>query len=166
MATQQTFTIDLAYHQFSIADSQIDPWESISSCWADEHERERRITAASGIVVVMTENPSLATIVLDAIAAGPPTDLEAWDYVAEASLSVPSGAIVVESYPPAVEMPPARLALSPGTYRVRVHHMYVRDPADQDQYRLVMWPAAPAPIQVLQPADGQPLRHGFTPRSG
>lgn len=76
------------------------------------------------------------------------------DHVAEASVRVQSGRVVVagctDYWPDA-----ARIRVSPGTYAVRVHYRGLGSPtedglAGEDHYRVVLWPGASREPTVLK----------------
>lgn len=87
--------------------------------------------------------------------SAPAADLSAWDHVAECTLDAPSGRVLVMG---PVDTPAARIDLPPGTYRLRISSggFASIDAAGlngDDHYELCLWPADPAPLQVLK-------RHG------
>jgi len=84
----------------------------------------------------------------------PATALDDYDHVAEASIDIPSGRLVIagnsDYWPDA-----PRIDLAPGSYRVRVLYRGLATVSDDglagdDSYALVLWPGQPAPVRVLK----------------
>jgi len=84
----------------------------------------------------------------------PQDSFETWDHVAEASIEVPSGRIVVTE--PTGSLPDAlRIPVEPGTYRARIFYGLL-DKIDEmgfegeDHYRVVLWPRMATSPHVLK----------------
>ncbi|MCL5109801.1 MAG: hypothetical protein M1401_13210 [Chloroflexi bacterium] len=83
--------------------------------------------------------------------------LSAWEHVAEASVAVPSGRLVVTGPLDDVARAP-RLPLPPGTYRLRVHYAGLAtasgpgDTEGDDHYLVLIWPALKVASAVLKRA--------------
>ena len=94
-------------------------------------------------------------MVIEITDARPEDDLNHWDRVAECSVEITSGRMVVagctDYFPDA-----ARIDLPPGSYRTRVYFGNLSSLSPDglegdDHYRVVMWSAEPGPIQTLKP---------------
>lgn len=93
-------------------------------------------------------------VVVEITDSEPDANLSAWDHVNECSLDVPSGRIVIagctDYFPDA-----ARIELAPGSYRARLYYGSLDSLSEDgldgdDNYKVVLWPAAPGPVQVLK----------------
>jgi hypothetical protein len=85
----------------------------------------------------------------------PTVDLSAWDHVAECSLSVPTGRIVIagctDFFPDA-----ARIEIDAGDYRARVSCAGLESVSDdgldgKDHYRVQLWKDSTIEPRVLKP---------------
>jgi hypothetical protein len=98
-------------------------------------------------------------VVVEITDSEPDADLSAWDHVNECSVEVSSGRVVIagctDYFPDA-----ARIELVPGSYRARLYYGSLRSLSEDgldgdDHYRVVLWRAAPSPVQVLKQRGDQ-----------
>jgi hypothetical protein len=145
------------YYQFYLQDESTDG--NLGDSWSPEAV-ERLLAVAPGTVGVGTVRNTTVPVVLEITDAKPEDDLNDWDQVAECSVEMTSGRMVVagctDYFPDA-----ARIDLPPGSYRTRVYFGKLNSlSADglngDDHYRVVMWSAAPGPILVLKHRAGVP----------
>ncbi len=142
------------YHQFYLMDDEVQPL--IPEDVTDEDCR-RRIKVAPHIMVVYPVRNTEVPVTIEVHDAEPSTDLAAWDHVAECSLEVPSGRIVIAGctdYLPDC----ARLQVAPGIYRARVQYGALgalsEDGLDgDDHYRISLWPAPAAELKIIKQYD-------------
>lgn len=120
---------------------------------ADDLQRDR-ISSRDGVVSIGTARRRRVPVMVEIRAHAPSDDVEDWDHVAETSVDVDSGRILVlggsESQSGA-----ARFELPAGTYRVRVYSEGF-DSADEDAYRVVLWPGRARATTVLKRFTGEP----------
>src|SRR5579859_7501593 len=102
------------YHQFYLLDEVVKPRipEEVTN-----EELRSRLIANPHLVVVLTFQPNMIGVAVEAVSFEPPLDLEAWDHVAECDLELPSGQLAVDR---CVGPVAARLSVLPGWYRVRL----------------------------------------------
>jgi hypothetical protein len=121
---------------------------------------ERLLAVAPGTVGVGTVRNMDVPVVVDVTDEAPNDDVADWDQVNECSLDVSSGLIVIagctDYFPEA-----ARIAVPAGSYRARVYYRGLDSLSDDglegdDHYRVVLWPAAPGPVNVIK----QRKKHG------
>lgn len=135
-----TFNVFADYHQFYLQDEEVetDPPDD----WG-EQITTHMIAVDSGIVGIGTVRNMTVPVRVDLLATRPDDDFGMWDHVAEASLEVPSGQIVIagcsDYFPEA-----RRLPVPPGWYRVRVYYgglnTLSEDGLDgEDHYQVVLW---------------------------
>ena len=112
-----------------------------------------RIKAAPFVIVVQPERELDVPVTVEVRNDPPPNpEFDEWDHVAEASLDVPSGKLEIhESTGGSVDI----LAVTPGSYRLRACFGGLDTLSDDgldgdDCYRLVLWPAPFAPVEVLK----------------
>jgi hypothetical protein len=148
-----SYALDLFadYYQFYLRDEK--ETEDQPDDWGDQLVMQM-IAVAPGIIGVGTARNTTVPVSVDVVDSRPDNDFTAWDHVTEASLEVPSGRIVIagtSDYLPDAK----RLAVSPGTYRVRVHYggldsISENGLAGEDHYHLVLWPEADRPSAILK----------------
>lgn len=150
MASQH-FELFADYYQFYLQD------EHASGDWADAWTDEavaQLLAVAPGVIGVGTARNSAVPVEVEVLEAEPAGDLSQWERVNECSIDVPSGRIVIagctDYFPDA-----ARVAVRPGSYRARIYYAGLDTLAPDglqgdDRYRVVLWPAAPAPTVSLK----------------
>jgi hypothetical protein len=145
------FKIFADYHQFYLMDDDIQP--PIPADVTNEDCR-RRIKVAPHIVVVYPVRNMTVPVAIEVLNAEPNLDLAAWDHVAECSLDIPSGRIVIAGctdYLPEC----SRVTIKPGAYRARVlcgglDTLSKNGLEGDDHYEVLLWPAPPRDLEVLK----------------
>jgi hypothetical protein len=157
MGQRVTCRLFAEYHQFYLVDEDVGP--SIPTDVTDG-DLSARLLVCPHLVVVLTFQPNMVAVAVEAAAAEPSLDLEAWDHVAECDLELPSGRLAVDR---CVGPVAARLCLPPGPYRVRVCLGGLRDWADvpggkdaPERYQVSVWPGCSGPL-VVRKQWGGPL---------
>ena len=94
MDPQLSFTLDIFadYYQVYLRDEQME--EDIPDDWGEQLTTEM-IAVAAGIVGVSTARNTRVPVRVDLYDVRPDDDFTVWDHVAEASLEVPSGQLVI-----------------------------------------------------------------------
>lgn len=143
--------IHAEYHQFYLQDEQtkIDPptdWgKQLTTDW---------IAADPGVVGVATARNMPVPVRIDLFDTQPSNDFGSWDHVAEASLDIPSGQIVIaggiDYFPDST-----RLTVTPGNYRVRVYYGGLDTLSEDglegnDQYYVAIWPDTYSTTTILK----------------
>ena len=109
-----------------------------------------RAKAVPNLVAIYTVSDGEVEIRIAWAAVPRPFDESMWSHIVEAPLAVPSGRIVVAS--PDSYLPDcARVAVPPGTYRVRIAGRGFGE-AEQEQYWVSMWPDTATKVSVLKSA--------------
>ena len=151
---RHAFDLFADYFQFYIEDeaAEVSP-EEAGDAWTEEAGRNL-LAPARGSVRIGTARNTTVPVELRVEAEEPATEFQGYDHVAEASIDVPSGRLVIagnsDYWPDA-----ARIELAPGSYRVRVLYRGLATVSEDglggdDSYALVLWPAPPAPTGVLK----------------
>ncbi|MDB5297958.1 MAG: hypothetical protein JWO31_3941 [Phycisphaerales bacterium] len=138
------------YNQFYLWDSGRTDQAPTEYTDDDVH---RRIKACDHVIVIQPERNGAVPVAIECHDSEPPNVLARWDHVAEASVHLPSGALQVhECLGGAV----TEFQLPPGWYRVRSFHAElgtVDGTQGRDHYVVVIWPAAPGPVAVIEQFD-------------
>ena len=145
------FKIMADYYQFYLADNEVEP--EIPEDGTDE-DVQARLKVAPHIMVVYPVRNMPVPVAVEFHDSEPITDAAVWDHIAECSLEVPSGRIVIAGctdYLPDC----ARLGTVPGTYRARVHYGALgklsADGLDgDDHYLITFWPAPASELRVTK----------------
>jgi hypothetical protein len=146
-----TLNLFADYYQLYLQDEQ-DTGEQPDD-WGDQLVT-RMIAVAPGIIGIGTARNKTVPVSIDLFNGRPDDDFSTWDHVAEASLEVPSGQIVIagcsDYFPDAT-----RIAVIPGEYRVRIYYgglgSISEDGLDgKDHYRVVIWPEENNPPEILK----------------
>jgi hypothetical protein len=145
------FEIFADYHQLYLTDDEV---QAFMPEVVTDDDIERRLAAAPHIIVVHTERNMDVPVTVQIHESEPSLDLAAWDHVAECSLDVPSGRIVIAGctdYLPEA----SRFAVAPGSYRARVCYggfdTLSADGLDgDDHYVIQLWQAPPADLRVVK----------------
>jgi hypothetical protein len=96
------------YHQFYLLDEAVK--QRIPEEGTDA-ELVSRLMVRPHLVLVLTFQPNLVAVAVEAVGAEPPLDPAAWDHVAECDLQLPSGRFAVDQ---CVGTVAARLSVPPG----------------------------------------------------
>jgi hypothetical protein len=146
-----TFEVFADYHQFYLQDEQA-PADTPDD-WGDQLTTQM-IAVAPGIIGVGTARNMTVPVQVTLRGQQPDDDFASWDHVAEASLEINSGHMVIaggSDYLPEAR----RLTLTPGWYRVRVYYGGLDGISPdglegEDQYSVVIWPGAYRPTAILK----------------
>src|SRR5579863_4404572 len=124
-----------------------------SADWGDQLVAHR-VAVAPGIVGIGTARNTMVPVRVDLFDIRPGNDSTNWDHVAEASLHVPSGRIVIVGALDYV-LDAKRLPVTPGWYRVRacsggLGSISANGLEGDDHYEIAIWPEASRPPEVLK----------------
>jgi hypothetical protein len=131
------------YYQFYLQDESVKG--DLSDGWSEEAVT-RLLAVAPGTVGIGTVRNMVVPVTVELFDAQPESDLEEWDHVAECSLEVSTGRIVIagctDYFPDA-----SRIDAEPGVYRVRISYGLLdtlsADGLDgNDRYRVQLWRAS------------------------
>ena len=145
------FQLFADYYQFYLQDESATT--DLSASWTPEAV-DRLLAVAPGMVGIGTARNMTVPVTVEVCGDAPDEDTSGWDQVNECTLEVPSGRIVVagctDYFPDA-----ARIEVDPGSYRVRAYYgnltaLSSNGLEGDDRYKLVLWAAAPGPLQVLK----------------
>jgi len=148
------FNLFADYFQFYIQDEAVDG--DLSDAWSDEAV-DQLFAVGPGVVGIGTVRNMDVPVTVEILAAEKPVDLAEWDHVVECTLVTESANLVVAGctdYFPDV----ARIAIAPGTYRLRACYAGLDTLSDDglegnDRYHLQLWPApAIEPVVLKQRA--------------
>ncbi len=111
------------------------------------------LAVAPGRIWVSTVRNMTVPVRVDLVDTSPPNDFAAWDHVAEASIEVPSGRVVIKGIESLAKA--NRLPVQPSTYRVRVYYGGLESISKNglegnDHYALILWPAEYSPPALLK----------------
>ena len=133
----------------------------LSDAW-DEDAEMCMIAVANNILGVRTQRDMDVAVIVE-IASGEPEedDLAEWDHVAQASIDVPSGRLVVSGPTEDYDMA-QRIDIAPGRYIVRVYFGMLEEVDEEgfegdDFYKLVLWRGEPKPVKVLKQWVPEPV---------
>lgn len=152
MTTPHTFNIFADYFQFYVQDEPSQT--SLGDAWTDEGVK-RMLVAAPGIVGIGTARNDTIPVSVEVFSSKPSSpDLAAWDHVAECSLNIASGKLVIAGSSDYLPDAP-RIDVTPGAYRVRVLYGNLNSiSADgfegDDHYSIQLWPQAAGDLVVLK----------------
>jgi len=147
----QSFTLFADYFQFYLQDEAVD--NNLSDAWTEEAVA-RLLAVAPGTVGVGTVRNMNVPVTLEILESAPPVDVTTYDHVVEGPLSVAGNKLVIagctDYFPDA-----ARIAVAPGTYRVRVCFSDLASLSEDgldgdDRYHLQVWPAPLEEVVVVK----------------
>jgi hypothetical protein len=119
-----------------------DPWT--------EDALAANVAGLPGELYVGTADTTRVDVELTVHDERPSVDLDACLWATEAALDIPSGRISVDEL---LSEPGARpVDVPPGSYRVLVRSLAETGDATADRMALDLWPASPAPVEVLKRA--------------
>ena len=136
-----------SYSQFYVVDGERGAG-SVGDVW-DGRALERHLGVLDGLVAVATVGTTATPVVLEAWAAEPPLD-DGWDHVAEASIDVQTGRVVLAEVEGPTEL---ELGVEPGSYRVRVSGAGLDAASGYDRgdrWRVQLWPAPAGKPRVVR----------------
>lgn len=139
------------YFQFYLQDEAARG--DLGGAW-DPAATQRRLAVAPGVVGFATARNMEVPVTLEFLDAAPSNDLAAFDHVAEGSLTLVTGPLVVAGctdYLPDA----ARFPLEPGSYRVRLScaglgTLSADGLEGEDHYLVQLWPDSPIEARVLK----------------
>ena len=137
------------YHQFYLIDAEEYPNPPID--YTDE-DVQRKIKAEKFVVVIQPERNMSVPVELEILDSAPNNNFENWEHVAEASLDLPSGKLLVEDlYGETKDM----INLSPGIYRIRAYYgdldkLSFDGLEGDDHYKIAIWQAPFDGVKVLK----------------
>lgn len=145
----RSYTVFADYHQFYILDKEVEP--DAPTDYTDE-DVKRRIKASPHVVVIQPVRNMDVPVELEVFEQMPPLELASWDHVAEASLELLSGTLEIHE---CTRVSIDQIQLPPGSYRIRALYGNLADLSEDgvdgnDHYRLEIWPAPSAPVEVLK----------------
>lgn len=160
--TTYRFNLFADYFQFYLQDDDIDVGDFSHSWTPEAGGLETRLALATRGVAVATERNMtvpVEVVVQPDEPADTPDEFARWDHVAEASLEVTTGRIVVAGCTDYFYSA-ARIPVEPGTYAVRAYYgaldtLRENDLEGDDHYKVVLWPAEPRPRRVLKAFPGR-----------
>lgn len=144
------FTVYAGYHQFYLSrDEESLLGSGEEGFWTGESIR-RLLAAGCGLLGVGTTTFGHVPVSLEISGGAPKEETSGWDHVVEGSLDLQTGWLHLAGCPNGSA---GRLAVVPGSYRVRVYCGRLDTTDDEighDHYRVVLWPQPPAPPRVLK----------------
>lgn len=149
---KHVFALFADYHQLYLQDESAEFYPS-SDFWGDE-ALACRLAQSPGVLSISTARNMTVPLAVQVQQNLPADDLYPWDHVADASLAIPTGRLVVSGctdYFPGA----ARIAIPPAMYRVRVYFAGLGTLSwdgleGDDHYQAVLWPAAESRPTVLK----------------
>lgn len=148
-----TLTIFADYSQFYLQDKRSEA--DLAEIW-DERTVADLIAVGPGVVAVGTARNYHVPVTVRTLLAAPEENLNRWDHVAEASLSVPSGFLLV--YGPTEWPNVTRIAIEPDHYVVRIYYANLDTVSSNglegdDYYEVALWPGPEKVPQVLKRSE-------------
>lgn len=141
-ATTRRFTVFAEHHQFCLRDAQAD----LPQLW-DERSVADMITTGPGAIGVGTPAEVRHVPVTVRMLGSEPEDenLDPWDHVTEAGLSLASGCLLVHG--PMEPGGAERIEVEPGEYGVRIYCANLGSVSrngleGDDSYEVALWPGA------------------------
>lgn len=143
------------YFQFLLEDGRLSG--DLAEVW-NERATADRIAVGRGVVGVQTARNYLVPVTVELRDSEPQENWDLWDHIAECSLEVPSGQLIIYGPTEFPEEAP-RLLLRPGTYRARIYYGGLDSVANNgldgdDHYRVVLWPGLVGPTKLLKRKSG------------
>jgi hypothetical protein len=154
------FNLFADYFQFYLQDESVDG--NLGERWTPEAV-QRLLALAPGTIGVGTVRNMIIPVVVQVRKSEPKESLAPWDHVAECSIDVPSGRLVIagctDYFPDA-----ARIEVKPGCYRARLSYGGLQSLSGnglegRDHYKVVLWPAPPGEVDVLKQWQGTKERY-------
>jgi len=160
MNRQFEFEVLAECQQFYVHDEMAD-FELLD--WTRQASNRLLAVSPDAISVGTIRGPAFVPVVLELSDKAPGDDLNQWDQVNECSFKITSGHLVVGNvFCGGNRIEDRRIPVEPCAYRARIYYgnlaSVTRDGIGEDHYRVVLWPAVAAPMQVLRQMDVQLLR--------
>jgi hypothetical protein len=139
------FELFADYFQFYLQDEEADG--DLSDAWTPQ-ATDDLLAVADGVIGVGTVRNMDVPVILEIASSAPDDDSSAWDHIAECSIHVPTGRLVIAGCTDYFA-DAARIDVEPGWYRARVYYGGLDTLSDDgldgdDRYRIALWPAAAA----------------------
>jgi len=149
-------TLFADYFQFYLQDESVKG--NLSESWTPEAVN-RLLAVAPGTIGVGTVRNMNVPVMVEVTDGEPDANVAAWDHVNECSFEVSSGRVVIAGCTDYFA-DAARIDVLPGSYRARVYYGNLNSLSDDgldgdDHYKVILWRAAPAPVQVLKQRSDQ-----------
>ena len=147
---KRSYAIFADYHQFYLRDEERAPSEPSAFTRADT---EHRIRTDPFVVIVQPERNTSVPVEVEITEGAPPSALDDWDHVAEASLDRPSGRLGIEE---CMGTRVGAFVLAFGTCRVRLCCAGLASSSENglegdDRHALALSSARFAEVSVLKP---------------
>lgn len=139
------------YHQIFIRDAEAE--EDTPDEWGKQLV-EDMIAVDAGIIGIGTARNTRVPVRIRLVNAQPEDNFTEWDYVAEASIDVSSGQLIIAGL--SDYLPDAlHITVVPRTYRVRVYYSGLDTISEDglkgnDRYQIFLWPEEENPPKVLK----------------
>ena len=158
MTRKFEFDLFADYYQFYLQDENVEG--NLAESWTKEAVN-RLLAITDGTIGIGTVRNMQVPVVVEVADTEPAVDdMSQWDQINECSIEVHSGRIVVagctDYFPDA-----ARIEVSPGVYRARICYGKLNSVDEyglegDDHYKIVLWPAAFAPLKIVKPCGNLP----------
>lgn len=137
------------YYQFTVQDGGVFP--DAPTDWTSD-DIDRRVKVAPNVVVVCPLRNDTVPVQVEVHDRAPQIDLDGYDHAVRASLDLPTGILQIHECTGGERL---RLTLAPGPYAVLAlfSGLETIDEAQgegEDTYRVLLWPDASAPVDVLK----------------
>lgn len=137
------------YNQFYLMDAEENP--TYPEDYTDE-DVQRRIKAEKNIVVIQPERNMTVPVELEILDFFPESDFEDWQHIAEASLELPSGKLLLEECLGEIK---DTIVLPPNSYRIRAYYgdldkLSFDGLEGDDHYKIIIWQAPFEDVKVLK----------------
>ena len=151
---QIKFDIFADYFQFYLNDAEKSP--PAPEDWTDD-DAKKRLKVIPYLIVICPVRNMTVPVTLEVCDSEPTDNFDTWDHVAECSLDIPSGKLVVDE---CTGSPAANIDIAPGCYRVRIFYGDLDSLSEDglegdDHYKIVMWRDAPIDLKVLKQWEGE-----------
>jgi hypothetical protein len=141
---KRQFEVFADFHQFVVYDAACPYWDDLPSKWTDETVAAMFVQG-EGYLAVATARDVSVPVEIRVSTSQPQTEPGAWDRIVEATLSVPSGELVVTGVMSEADLV-GRMSVQPAEYRVRILYgdldTISKDGVDGDDHYVVeLWAA-------------------------
>ena len=146
---KNNYEIFADYHQFYLTDSEEHP--NAPENYTDE-DIQRRIKAEKYIIVIQPERNMTVPVELEVLDSHPSNEFEEWQHIAEASLVLPSGKLLIEDFYGEIK---DAIDLGSGIYRIRAYYgnldkLSFNGLEGDDHYKIIVWQAPFEEVKVLK----------------
>jgi len=155
---RREFRVWADHYQFYVEDAA--SAADTGSIW-DDRTLPARLAVDAGLIAIGTARyGGQLDVAIELRREEPPYDLDAWDHVAVASVTFPSGELALSSPSAPNDPDNPTLTVPPGTYRLlaRSRGLDAIPPEDiddepddgPDRYEVLLWPGPPLGLAVLK----------------